>query len=376
MTDYLKGKGVDLSQTRILQEKNTIHAPIKRNGLFSLREIAEPETLDFTFIEDIAETKFYPIILKEMLIYTKVNGFIIIKLKENKQLFFNKLVKEATNLFQEKAALRKEDKKNKILVFQKTNPLLKKEDSINNWTFGIITNGKKTDWIEEQINAIRKLNIPKYEIIICGKYKEIKEKDINYIFFKKFDTGWITGQKNKILEEAKYENVVVMHDRIVPSKDFYNGMKKYGNFFEVLSCKILNDEGKRCGDWITHGSKFKKAPRLGLLDYEDWDENGWIDGGLYILKKSVWKKAQWDEALFWNQGEDLKLMQDWKKRGIIQRFNNFSSCKTLSWRHGEFPLYEFNERKLGKRHYPKIKEWYDISIHNGKKLIKLILNKS
>ena len=127
-------------------------------------------------------------------------------------------------------------------------------------------------------------------------------------------------------------------------------MKKYGNFFEVLSCKVHNDAGERCGDWITYGNKFGRFGRIGLLGYKDWDKNGYIDGALYILKKSVWRKVKWDETLFWNQGEDAKLSSDWHKNGIVTRFNPFSSCLTLSWRHGVLPLYEFNNQKLSK--YP------------------------
>ena len=122
---------------------NLTNLQIPRDALFSLREKAKPESLDFIQVDDIGITKFYPIILKEALIYCKVNGFIIIKLANQKLISFNTLLKQATNLFQEKASLRKQDRKNRILVFQKTKDFLQKKDSINKWSFGIITNGEK-----------------------------------------------------------------------------------------------------------------------------------------------------------------------------------------------------------------------------------------
>ncbi|MAG38012.1 hypothetical protein CMI45_01325 [Candidatus Pacearchaeota archaeon] len=358
--EYMKGKGVNLSKTNI-----------SRSGLFSLRKLTQPESLDYTAISDLGKTKFWPIILKEMLIYTKPSGFIIIKSKKIKQKM---LLKSCKLLFSDKAALRYQNKKSGTLVFQKTSPFLNKLDSIDKWTIGIITNGKKKDWIEKQIEAIRALKIPTYEIILCGTYPYEIGKDTKYINFTKQDErGWITAKKNKILENAKYENVIVMHDRIVLNPDFLSGMKKYGNYFEVLSCKIFNDKNERCGDWITNGNPYNKYPRLGLLDYKDWDINGWIDGGFYILKKSVWKKIQWDESLFWNEGEDMKLTKDWLSSGILPRFNPFSSCKTLSWRHGEFPKYDFNSYKLGKRHFSVWLEIKDRIMYQSKKLAKRIL---
>ena len=82
---------------------------------------------------------------------------------------------------------------------------------------------------------------------------------------------------------------------------------------------------------------------------------------------------QWDENLFWNEGEDMKLTKDWMSVRIIPRFNPHSSCKTLSWRHGEFPRYQFNDQKLGRRQYSKIKEWQESLVHYIKRFIKIII---
>ncbi len=346
---YFQGSGIDLSKEKKLAPENAKHINLPRDQFFSLRDHCKPESQDFIYISDILETKFYPLILKEMLISCKREGFLIVEAKNSAVISFPEFVKEAKLLMQDKAGLRKEDHHEKVLVFQKTKSLLEQGDSISKFTFGIISNGKRNEQIDQQIEAIKQFKIPEYEIIVCGLYKETKDKKINYIFFDAYDKGWITAQKNLILENAKYENVVVMHDRILPQKDFYQGLKKYGNYFEILSCKITNQQGERCGDWITHGNPLDKPPRIGLLEYKDWDKDIWLDGAFYIMKKSVWRQVQWNEALFWNQAEDMKLAQGWKEKGFIPRYNPFSSCLTLSWRHGQFPKYQFDEKKLGKR---------------------------
>ena len=345
---YASGNGVDLSREKEIG--NARHVYIEANNLYSLREHFKPESLDFLFINDINATKFHRILIKEMLIYCKVNGNIILKLTNNKLLNFNRLLDEAKLCILDKGKIIENDNENNIIVIKKTKPFLKKDDSITKWSFGIITNGKKNDCVEKQIQSIKSQKILNYEIIVCGNYMKRKEKNFKYVFFEKYDTGWITGQKNELVKNAKYENLVVLHDRIVLDKDWYKEIKKYGNYFEVLSCKVHNDQEERCGDWITYGNIFGMFGKIGMLDYKDWDKNGYIDGALYILKKSVWKKVKWDETLYWNQGEDAKLSSDWYENGIVTRFNPFSSCLTLSWRHGILPLYEFNSQKLSK--YP------------------------
>lgn len=366
---YLKGKGVDLSRTKKHGQENVKHIMIPRDGFFSLRDHALPESLDFLYIDDIHDSKFYPVLLKEMLISCKVGGFLILEVKKHGVISFHQLRKDAQCFFQEKAALRKEDQKERILVFQKIKQLLEPGDSMKRWTFGIISNGKKNDQIKQQIARIHDLKVPEYEILICGKFEETKDTKVKYLFFEAYDRGWITAQKNVILEHARYENIVMMHDRILPSRDFYHGLKKYGNYFEVLSCKITDAQGMRCGDWMTLGNEMWSVPRIGLLEYHDWDRYGWIDGALAIMKKSTWKKAQWDESLFWNQKEDIKLASDWLEKGIVARFNPFSSCTTFTWRHGVLPPYLFEEKKLGKRNMPLRKKYLESAKFYIKKML-------
>jgi len=211
------------------------------------------------------------------------------------------------------------------------------KDNINSWTFGIITNGKKKEQLSKIIESIRAQKIPHYEIIICGTYFGPFAKDIVYIpFSEKDDKGWITKKKNIICENAKYENIVVVHDRIFFNLGWYKGMQKYGNDFDVLSCKITY-AGERAYDWLTQIYPYDDIRSTwylgGMLNYDDNDPEVYIDGGLIILKKNAWRKAKWDERLFWNEREDCKLSMDQHRAGLRIEFNKYSSCKTLSFNH-------------------------------------------
>lgn len=198
---------------------------------------------------------------------------------------------------------------------------------INYWTFGIITEGKRNDAMEKIIQSIHKLKIPSYEIIVCGNY--FNRLDITYIHFID-DLPRITKKKNIICQSAKYENMVIIHDRIIFNSDWFTGMKKYGNNFDVLSCKILYKwfgAYFRADDWCVY------PPGI-CIAYNQWSPEISINGGLIILKHSLWEKVKWDETMFYpDDYEDLDYSKRVLQSGARIEFNPYSSCETLTWKH-------------------------------------------
>lgn len=320
-------------------------------------------------LKAISATKFHRLTFKDAFSECDVGNQIKIEHTSEDMLSFNELCNEIRLCSLNKANI---EVKDNIIIVTKIESLLTPEDDINKWTFGIITRGDKNDWVEQQIQSIRNQHIPNYEIIICGTYYDRKEKDTKYIpFTEKDDRGWVTKKKNIVCENAKYENLCIMHDRIVPLSGWFGGMKRYGNNFEMLSCIIKTKNGMRAGDWISYGSRYPKFPYVGLLEYRDWDKTGCIDGGFIVIKKSIWKKTKWNEKLFLNQSEDAEFSHRLYNSGYIARFNPYSECVTLNWRHGALPIYSYDEKKLGI--YPN-KKFHPI--YRLKRLVKIILNRS
>ena len=63
----------------------------------------------------------------------------------------------------------KEEGKNcTILNYIKKSSTLKENDSIENWSFGIITNGQNNDSVKSLVESIIDQNIPNFEVNICG----------------------------------------------------------------------------------------------------------------------------------------------------------------------------------------------------------------
>lgn len=324
------------------------------------------ETQNIVYALNILNTtKFIPILLKEWFYLVKKDGFLVIDYQPNKlcnkkkleehmewlckgkyQAFFHGNIDEEdkANLTEEKIKGfiqkdGKEEGKSRWVRFvcQKTEVLKIEEDDISKWTFGIITNGKRTEWVEKIIDSIRGQKIPHFEIIICGTYSDKKKNDIKYISFnQKDDKGWITKKKNLIVKAAKYENICMLHDRIVLDKDWYKGMKEWGNCFEILGCQQLF-EGIRVNDWVVshyfinnrEGEKFSFES---YVDYRDWYEDIWFLGQLNIFKKSIILKNSlcWDERLYYGQREDYYFSEKLNDKGFIHRLNEYSKVITLT----------------------------------------------
>ena len=346
-----KGNGINVSKANRLQELK--HFYLEPDNFYTLKHKFKPESLDFVYSEDINDTKFFKILLKEWFYSIKTKGKIIVQIKDNKILNFEQLIKTINLLLGGKGKIVLQDKKEGVIVYEKTSPALERGDSIDKWSFGIITDGSKIDVLEQQIQSIINLKIPCFEIIVCGPYSPSKKykKYVKVIPFE-YKIAWITRKKNLICQKAKYENMVITHNRFNFDKNWFKGIKKYGNYFEVLNCKILSQSGKRCGDWSTYGHTIRNRwiNYIGQLDYRDWDENLLINGSFYILKKSVWRQCPWDESLVWGQKEDDALSCSFHAHGVVPRFNIYSIVYTFPEHYGYLSNhnYHFNKYRLGK----------------------------
>jgi hypothetical protein len=120
---------------------------------------------------------------------------------------------------------------------------------IMNFTFGIVTSSDI--YLNQIIDSIEKQNISSYEIILIGNPNIELRKNIKKIYFDETKhNGWITKKKNIIAQNAKYENIVFMHDYIILEDGWYKGFCKYGNNFDIIVNKIINYDGTRFRDWI------------------------------------------------------------------------------------------------------------------------------
>lgn len=200
------------------------------------------------------------------------------------------------------------------LVYNKLESYRQEKGSSFSITFGIITNGKNDDGLKRLVNSIVDLNIVDYEIVICGG--TLNENFHGSIRLLDDICGIdsdlrapITSKKNLICENAKYENILLLHDRFYFPKEWYRNMVKYGDGYDVLIFPNLNENGRRINDYTL----FKGNPGeinmnlLSTLRYSSRSNSFYIPGGAFLIKKYWYNKVKLDENVFWQELEDIQF---------------------------------------------------------------------
>lgn len=393
---------IDCSATPLI--KGSRHWFADLNQLYHPTGIFGDESFDLVYAGDVVNTtKFTPILLKEWFTLLQPSGYLTVDYRPNTfcdfqgleetmwwlwknkyEIVFHGPIAENENDGADEKRLRgfirgqEEIYKTNLnattflpldaprgiesgrrrFICRKINSTRVVGDSIDKWSFGIVTSGTRKDWLDNIIASIRRQKIAEYEIIVCGTYFDRKEADFKYIPFNQRDEkGWITKKKNMIGRAASFNNLCIMHDRMFLDDRWYEGMRKWGNSFEVLAVPQLFVETKeRFGDWVCNeGFSVKNANdfwplRGGYLDYRDWHQDVPGYAAVTVAKKHIFASNSFNETLYWgNQFEDLLLHQDMHHNGYILRMNpdalTYSMTKSVigfAWDH------EFDSQELGR----------------------------
>jgi len=189
-------------------------------------------------------------------------------------------------------------------------------------TFGIITNGARPEKLWRQVQSIHDLNVPEYEILIAGQLPDNPIRfDYEYLPTIAAKLGQLGRMRNLICEHAKYDTICITDDDILFKDDFYIGLQRYGNNYDILCTKLLNPDGSRNWDWVTKGGKRGHV----LLEYWEDDPKVYCTGGRIILKKHVWNTVKWDDTKGFNQEEDVDFSHRATKAGFTIKFNKYST---------------------------------------------------
>ena len=221
-----------------------------------------------------------------------------------------------------------------------------------NFTFGIITDGNNDTFIKLIIASIINNQIPNYEIIIVGNTSIKADSDnIKIILFNEnIKRGWITRKKNIIVEQAVYENIVLMHDYVILNDDWYRGFLEFGDSFDFCISKIINTDGLRFRDYTlfpykvdyldihySPGDINKYYNNVCLLPYDfinniKTNKYMYISGAYYIIKRAIALKYPLDEKLVHCGGEDVEYSKRLHANNIIIKCNKHSSVRLLKYK--------------------------------------------
>lgn len=179
-----------------------------------------------------------------------------------------------------------------------------------NYSFCITTDYSNEQQLQEVIQSIKDLNIPTYEILVIGGRESSSDGNVTYIHFDETQKqGWTTKKKNVLVENAKYDNVVLMHDYYVFDKDWYKNMVEFSKAvpWEICSCRqlLINDK-RHFTDWVVWDDPI--FPRYSCLPYDEWTRAPfmYISGGFMMAKRNVFVDNPFNENLLHGQAEDVE----------------------------------------------------------------------
>lgn len=168
-------------------------------------------------------------------------------------------------------------------------------------SFVIITDSQEPEKLAKAVDSIRALKVPGAELFVV----EDKHK-----------TGKLGALRNAGCRKADNGILVVSDDDIYFAPDWYEGLQKHGDEWDVLSCKILNPDGTRYWDWKINVNGLNE-----LLDYSEVSPDISLTGGMTIMKRKVFEKVQWDENRGFYQAEDVDWTDRVKRAGFNIAFN-------------------------------------------------------
>lgn len=349
-------KAIWQAKSNIDKDKNIVY--LSKQDINHLERIytkynLKPESFDEVQINYLFDREYLiRYIVKELDILLKVGGrFIINSTYTATHANFIRSKSQIKNEFSVSTNGRYNLKVQKIdgyklkLEYIKNTQTLHHDDSIDKWSFGIITNGQKNEQVNNLINSIIEQNIPNYEILICGEfnyadYEKYPIVPIEDVVLKDDIRAPITMKKNKIANKAQYQNLMIMHDRYLLPEDWFIKMKQYGNYYDLMTMPNIGPCGGRVNDW----GQFRGKPSSifykinYLLHFNQWSNEWYAQGGLIIIKKYLYLENKLDNRLYWDEMEDITWSQIGNLKGWFYYLDKNNMIYTFSDRLDESSL--------------------------------------
>ena len=188
------------------------------------------------------------------------------------------------------------------------------------YSFCIITGGSRPEKVARQIASIRALGLESFEILVGGNITGIPDDVRTVDLAQVANAGRLGKMRNALGRLAKFDHLVVSDDDILFDASFAEGLKRFGEGYDVMAVRILNTDRSRFWDWATTGGLKGSV----LLDYWESDPDIYVTGGICVLKTTTLDRVQWDESRGFYQREDVDFSSRAKAAGFPIRFNPFS----------------------------------------------------
>jgi hypothetical protein len=211
-----------------------------------------------------------------------------------------------------------------------------------NFTFGIITDGKQFNRVEQVVASIVPQMEGGDEILVVSE-EMVAHNHTKTIICDKDKRCWITRKKNLLAKCADNENLVILHDYIHFDAMWRRNWELFGDDWDYAMNVILCN-GKRYRDWCAwddpahgypwtcfdawcpQGYLFEGRPCIVPYTYNR-TQYTYTSGAFFLVKRQMLLDNPFDENLCWGQGEDV----EWSIR-VREKYKyvmNTTSCVHL-----------------------------------------------
>lgn len=221
--------------------------------------------------------------------------------------------------------------------------------SAQDWTFAVLTTGKKPDNVVRFLESIRR-HEPNgdSEIIVVGpqneRYNAYGVRYIDTSSFRDDRYAEISKKKNAVIETATKTNLMIVHDRFVLAPNFFDGFERYGYDFDFVTVLQHTEDGEEYPCYAATNEYMRFAGQIWVKEFTHLYDTQYINGGLIIMKTQTARRISFNKMLMWAQMEDVELSEICMEHGVIPRVNFISEAVVLENPKGY--LDSFREEKL------------------------------
>ncbi len=170
------------------------------------------------------------------------------------------------------------------------------------YSFTTITGGYRDDLLEQLFDSIHRMNIPHYEIIVTGNYRE--REGIRYIPAPELAANAeVCKMRNMGCKAARYDKILVLDDDVEFTPDWYEKIKNFTDF-DMTGCRGIDPDGNRWYDYNWADRRNVLAPTK-MIPYDVYNDGVYISGFFQMFKAYVWERVKYDEGRRNYQHDDV-----------------------------------------------------------------------
>jgi hypothetical protein len=188
------------------------------------------------------------------------------------------------------------------------------------FSFGIITNGKRSGKLCSLIQSIKAQNLSQdcYEILIAGCVGDLN----GWGDVRKFEMdqaaaeGRLGAMRNVLAKNAEFNKFVCLDDDFLLHPQWADAVNEVKGDFDIATGIILNPDLSRYCDWVNLVENYTFLRAY----HETFDKCQYMTGGYGIYKDVIFRDHSWNDDLGFYQGEDVSFSRRLFSAGYQLKF--------------------------------------------------------